>query len=138
MGKRIVFTGGSGKAGRHVVPYLLGQGHQVLNIDRTVLDVPGVHTLLTDVTDSGQVFNALSCHFGYEGYEEAGGPKPVDAVVHFAAVPRILMHPDNKTFAVNNEFDYRLLADTDRSVGSRYGVERGPDEIKVVIEFAKA
>jgi peroxiredoxin Q/BCP len=29
---------------------------------------------------------------------------------------------------VNNEFDYRLLADTDRAVGSRYGVERGPDE----------
>ena len=26
MGKRILFTGGSGKAGRHVVPYLVGQG----------------------------------------------------------------------------------------------------------------
>ena len=39
MGKRIVFTGGSGKAGRHVVPYLLDKGHKVLNVDRAVLDV---------------------------------------------------------------------------------------------------
>ena len=30
MGKRILFTGGSGKAGRHVVPYLLGRGHRVV------------------------------------------------------------------------------------------------------------
>lgn len=81
MGKRIVFTGGSGKAGRHVVPYLLDKGHKVLNVDRAVLDVPGVHTLLTDVTDAGEVFNALSCHFGYEGYEEAGGPKDRKSVV---------------------------------------------------------
>lgn len=28
-GKRIVFTGGSGKAGRHVIPELLKKGHQV-------------------------------------------------------------------------------------------------------------
>ena len=109
MGKRIVFTGGSGKAGRHVVPYLLGKGHKVLNVDRAVLDVPGVHTLLTDVTDAGEVFNALSCHFGYDGYEQEGGPKPVDAVVHFAAVPRILMHPDNKTFAGNTVSTYNVI-----------------------------
>ena len=109
MGKRIVFTGGSGKAGRHVVPYLLSKGHKVLNVDRAVLDVPGVHTLLTDVTDAGEVFNALSCHFGYDGYEQQGGPKPADAVVHFAAVPRILMHPDNKTFAENTVSTYNVI-----------------------------
>ena len=28
---RILFTGGSGKAGRHVVPYLISQGHEVAN-----------------------------------------------------------------------------------------------------------
>ena len=91
------------------MPYLLGKGHKVLNVDRAVLDVPGVHTLLTDVTDAGEVFNALSCHFGYDGYEQEGGPKPVDAVVHFAAVPRILMHPDNKTFAGNTVSTYNVI-----------------------------
>jgi nucleoside-diphosphate-sugar epimerase len=28
-GKRIVFTGGSGKAGRHVIPELIKRGHKV-------------------------------------------------------------------------------------------------------------
>ena len=31
---RILFTGGTGKAGRHVVPYLLGKGHRILNVDQ--------------------------------------------------------------------------------------------------------
>lgn len=39
MGKRIIFTGGSGKIGRHVIPHLLEHGHQVLNLDLTPLDV---------------------------------------------------------------------------------------------------
>ena len=86
-GKRIVFTGGSGKAGRHVIPYLLSKGHKVLNLD--LIDFPdpsaGVFTLKTDLTKSGQVFNALTTHFNFEGYEEKNVPSPPDAVIHFAA-----------------------------------------------------
>jgi nucleoside-diphosphate-sugar epimerase len=33
---RIFFTGGSGKAGRHVAPYLAEQGHHVTNADGPV------------------------------------------------------------------------------------------------------
>ena len=109
MSKRIVFTGGSGKAGRHVIPWLLARGHKVLNVDQTALDLPGVHTLLADVTDGAEVMNALSCHFGYDGYEEKGGPKPVDAVVHFAAVPRLMLAPDNETYRVNVMGTYNVL-----------------------------
>ena len=54
-GKRIVFTGGSGKAGRHCLDYLLSQGHEVLNLDLIPLDNTSVYTLKTDLTDSGQV-----------------------------------------------------------------------------------
>ena len=43
MTKRIVFTGGTGKAGRHVVPWLRAQGHEILNLDLKPLDHPGVH-----------------------------------------------------------------------------------------------
>ncbi|NBZ86726.1 NAD-dependent epimerase/dehydratase family protein [Stagnihabitans tardus] len=106
---RIVFTGGSGKAGRDVIPYLLAQGHQVLNVDRVVLNHPGVHTLLADLTDGGETMNALSCHFGYEGYAAPGGPARPDAVVHFAAVPRILMRPDNATFIENVTSTYNVI-----------------------------
>ena len=62
---RIFFTGGSGKAGRHVVPYLLDQGHEVFNLDLAPLDHPGVRTLNVDLRDSGQVFNALTTHFDF-------------------------------------------------------------------------
>ena len=106
---RIVFTGGSGKAGRHVVPWLKAKGHEILNLDLKPLDCPGVNTLITDVTDSGQVFNALSMHFGFEGYEAPGGPRKVDAVVHFAAIPRVLIEPDNVTFEKNVVSTYNVI-----------------------------
>ena len=59
MGKRIIFTGGTGKAGKHAIPHLLSKGYSILNLDLKPLDQPGVNTLITDLTDSGQTFNAL-------------------------------------------------------------------------------
>lgn len=109
MSKRIVFTGGSGKAGRHVVPYLLDQGHSVLNVDLVPLDHPGVNTLTADLTESGQAFNALSMHFDFDGFTTGAGPAPVDALVHFAAVPRVLLRPDNTTFSANVISTYNVI-----------------------------
>jgi nucleoside-diphosphate-sugar epimerase len=90
MAKRIMFTGGSGKAGKHVVKYLADKGHQVLNLDTKVLDNPKVRTLITDITDSGQVFKALSSYMGLHEFDPSLRSQPVDAVVHFAAIPRNL------------------------------------------------
>ncbi|WP_377295716.1 NAD-dependent epimerase/dehydratase family protein [Rhizobium sp. SGZ-381] len=109
MGKRVIFTGGSGKAGRHAVPYLTAKGYEVFNLDLVPLDCEGVTTLNVDLTDSGQVFNALSMHFDFSGLETGKGPAPVDAVVHFAAVPRILLKPDNTTFAANTLSTYNVI-----------------------------
>ena len=67
--KRIFFTGGSGKAGRHVIPYLLDQGHRVLNVDLVPLNHPGVDNLIVDITDSGQIFNAMSSYAGLDELE---------------------------------------------------------------------
>ncbi len=107
--KRVVFTGGTGKAGRHVVPYLLARGHQVLNLDLQPLDHPGVHTLVTDVTDGGQVFNALTSHFDMSGFATGEGRRPPDAVVHFAALARNLIKPDAETFRVNVMGTYHVI-----------------------------
>ncbi|MCJ1309748.1 hypothetical protein MMC25_003409 [Agyrium rufum] len=106
--KRIVFTGGSGKAGRHVIPYLIAQGHQVLNLDLVPLDSPDVYTLKTDLTDSGQVFNALTSHFNMAGYEGKRVEK-VDAVIHFAAYARNMLVPDSELFRGNTLSTYNVI-----------------------------
>ena len=109
MGMRILFTGGAGKAGRHVVPYLLAQGHRVVNVDRVPLDVPGVDNLLADITDSGQMFNVMSSYAGFDELEPGTGVPRFDAVVHFAAIPRILITADNETFRVNTIGTYNVI-----------------------------
>ena len=109
MSKRIIFTGGTGKAGRHVLPHLLAKGHQILNLDLKPFDHPGINTLITDITDSGQVFNAMTMHFGFDGFEKGAVPQAPDAVVHFAAVPRVLINPDNTTFSANTVGTYNVI-----------------------------
>lgn len=107
--KRIFFTGGSGKAGKHVIPYLLDQGHRVMNVDLVPLDYPGVDNLVADITDSGQIFNAMSSYAGFDELESGNGVPKFDAVVHFAAVPRILLKPDNETFRINTMGTYNVI-----------------------------
>jgi nucleoside-diphosphate-sugar epimerase len=106
---RIFFTGGSGKAGKHVIPYLLKEGHRVMNVDLTTLNYPGVDNLIADITDSGQIFNAMSSYAGLDELEKGSGIPRFDAVVHFAAVPRILLKPDNETFRVNTIGTYNVI-----------------------------
>src|SRR5690242_19692922 len=107
--KRIVFTGGSGKAGRHAVPHLMSRGYRILNVDLRPLDLAGVDTLIADLTDSGQAFNALTTHFTRDGYRDGAVPHAPDAVVHFAAIPRVRIEPDNATFAKNVVSTYNVI-----------------------------
>lgn len=107
--KRILFTGGTGKAGRHVIPYLLKQGYRVLNIDLEPLNYPSVDNLIADITDSGQIFNAMTSYAGFDEMEPGTGVPKFDAVVHFAAIPRILIKPDNETFRVNAMGTYNVI-----------------------------
>lgn len=107
--KRVFFTGGSGKAGRHAVSYLLDQGHRVMNVDLVPLDHPKVDNLIADITDSGQMFNAMSSYCGFDELEPGTGVPTFDAVVHFAAVPRILINTDNETFRINTIGTYNVI-----------------------------
>jgi len=106
---RILFTGGSGKAGRHVIPFLLDQGHRVVNADLVPLDHPGVDNLTVDLTANGQVWNALTSYAGLDELEPGTGRPSFDAVVHFAAIPRILIKPDNELFRTNTLATYNVL-----------------------------
>ncbi|KAK5730466.1 hypothetical protein LTR15_000403 [Elasticomyces elasticus] len=120
-GKRIVFTGGSGKAGRHVIPELLKKGHKVLNLD--LVDFPdpkaGVFTLKTDLSDSGQVFNALTTHYDFGGYETGKAEGPPDVVIHFAAYARNMLVPDNECFRGNVTSTYNVI-----EAASKLGVKK--------------
>ena len=106
---RILFTGGSGKAGRHAIAYLLEQGHRVLNLDLTPLDLPGVDNRIADMTDAGQVYDVMCSYAGFDELEPGTGVPRFDAVVHFAAVPRILLRPDNECFRVNTLGTYNII-----------------------------
>lgn len=106
---RILFTGGSGKAGRHVCCYLRDQGHRVVNIDLTPLDEPGIDNITADITDSGSMFNVMTSYANFDELEPGTGVPSFDAVVHFAAVPRILIAPDQETFRVNTQGTYNVI-----------------------------
>lgn len=106
---RVLFTGGSGKAGRHVVGYLVDQGHEVLNVDLTPLDLPGVNNLIADVSDAGEVYGAMNSYMSIDDVRDAKGPAHFDAVVHFAAIPRIQIKPDNETFRINTISTYNVI-----------------------------
>lgn len=124
-GKRIVFTGGSGKAGRHVIPELLKRGHKILNLDLVPLDNPDVYTLKTDLTDAGQVFNGLTTHFNMAGYMGPTIPSAPDAVIHFAAWARNMLVPDNECFKANVLSTYNVV-----EAACKLGVK------KVVLRFS--
>jgi nucleoside-diphosphate-sugar epimerase len=106
---RIFFTGGSGKAGRHVIPHLIAQGHWVTNFDRVPLDVPGVHNLTGDLMQAGDVWSALTQRADFPDLEGDAPPAAYDAVVHFAAIPRVMLRSDRETFAANAQATYHVL-----------------------------
>ncbi|WP_226781356.1 NAD-dependent epimerase/dehydratase family protein [Oceaniglobus trochenteri] len=108
-GKRIFFTGGAGKAGRHVTAWLLKQGHHILNVDRVASPVAGVDNLIADITDAGQMYDAMSGHSNLSELARADGPAGFDAVVHFAAVPRILITTDAEMFRINTLGTYNVI-----------------------------
>ncbi|KAJ5969103.1 Nascent polypeptide-associated complex subunit beta [Penicillium viridicatum] len=115
----IVVTGGSGKAGQFVIKELLNAGHTILNLDLMPLEHPDVHTLKTDLADSGQVFNALSGQWTLrEPFPEGLPPRP-DAVIHLAGYARNMLVPDNETFRSNTQGTYNII-----EAGCKLGIRK--------------
>ncbi len=107
--RRVIVTGGSGKAGTYVVQEFHDHGYGVLNLDLRHNDRLPVRTLRTDLTDAGQVFNALSSYVEAPGDGDTLRPQPIDAVVHLAAIPAIQIVPDSEVFRINVLSTYNIL-----------------------------
>ena len=106
---RILFTGGTGKAGRHAIAYLVEAGHQVLNLDQTPLDHPGADNRIADITDAGQIYDVMHSYANQREMFPGTGVPSFDAVVHFAAIPRLMQAPDNECYRVNTMGTYNVI-----------------------------
>src|SRR5688500_11408318 len=93
--KRVVVTGGSGKAGRAVVRDLLENGYDVLNVDIAPAAEAAARFLKIDLTDYGQTVEAL---------------RDAEAVVHLAAIPAPGLMADQTTFAINILSTYNVFS----------------------------
>jgi UDP-glucose 4-epimerase len=100
---RAAVTGGSGKLGRAVVQDLSDHGYDVVNLDTAPPPADqGSAYLHVDLTDYGQVVDALTTNDGLAG--------PVEAVVHLAAIPAPGLRPNAATFANNVPATYNVFA----------------------------
>lgn len=100
--KRIVITGGSGKAGKWIIKEFVDKGYDVLNLDWKIPEEELCPTVIVDLNDSGQVHSTLSMY-------SLQKKKPVDAVVHFAAIPRAFIFPNDVTYRNNVMSTYNIL-----------------------------
>ena len=105
---RVFFTGGSGKAGKWAIRHLMAQGHHVVNVDQVPsgLDCP---ELLIDLCDAGQVIGAMSQFVDTSELDEGTGIPVYDAVVHFAAIPRVMIGTDAECFRQNTLTTYNVI-----------------------------
>ena len=100
--KRIIVTGGSGKAGHWIVKHLLESGYDVVNVDNRRPAVEQCRTITADLTQLGQVVTAFSPH----GTRDR---TPYDGVIHMAAIPRAHEQPNDEIYRVNTLTTYNVL-----------------------------
>lgn len=99
---KVLVTGGSGKLGRAVLKDLVTNGYSVLNIDQAMPKDPICPTVRIDLTDFGQVAQAIM-----GGVDERKGP--FDAVVHLAAIPAPGLFANSRTVANNVPTSYNVF-----------------------------
>jgi nucleoside-diphosphate-sugar epimerase len=100
--KRVIVTGGSGKAGLWIVSHFLEQGYDVINVDSRRPANPQCRTIVADLTDLGQVITSFSPH-------NTGNRAPYAGVVHMAAIPHAFGNPNDEVFRVNCLTTYNVL-----------------------------
>lgn len=99
---RVVVTGGSGKLGRACIADLPQHGWEAVNLDRVAPERSECPFVRVDLTDFGQVAEALS--FVDDRYSR------VDAVVHLGAVPAPGLATNAATFRNNITATYNIFS----------------------------
>lgn len=103
----IAVTGGSGKLGRTVVSHLRDAGHDVTNLDVAGTRGPGF--LRVDLTNYGEVVDALFGENDTSAGPDQASTTPYDAVVHLAAIPAPGILSDVATFHNNMLGTYNVF-----------------------------
>jgi nucleoside-diphosphate-sugar epimerase len=93
---RIAITGGSGRIGRYVVREFVQSGYDVVNFDVTRPTHEPGDFLQVDLTDAGQVYQALA-------------RTRAEAVVHLGAWANAGIVPDTRTYTENVNGTYHLF-----------------------------
>ncbi|MEM6528489.1 MAG: NAD(P)-dependent oxidoreductase [Chloroflexota bacterium] len=104
MTKRILVTGGSGKAGRAVMRDLIDHGYDALNVDIVPPAEPAGEFIRADLTNMGETTELM---FG------------VDAVVHLAAIPAPGRATEEVTFRTNITSTFNVF-----EAAARVGIKR--------------
>lgn len=100
--KRIIVTGGSGKAGQWILKHFVDNNYDVINLDVKAPAEPICRTIITDLNDLGQVHNAIAQF-------STGSRKEVAGIVHFAAIPQAYTHTNDVCFRNNVMSTYNIL-----------------------------
>ena len=104
--KKIVVTGGSGKAGRACLKDLIGHGYEVFNVDSVAPREQLCPFIFADLADFGQTVDAFSSMDVYGRV----ALNAFDAIVHLAAIPAPRRFTDPITFSNNTLSTYNVFA----------------------------
>ena len=99
--KKILVTGGSGKAGRATIKKLLEKNYDVFNVDLEKSQDLNTPYTCVDLENFGETVEAIT-----QIDDRING---IDAIIHQAAIPASGLYPNHKTFRVNTLSTYNVF-----------------------------
>ena len=99
--KKILVTGGSGKAGKATIKKLLEKNYDVFNVDLEKSQDLNTPFTCVDLENFGETVEAIT-----QIDDRING---IDAIIHQAAIPASGLYPNHKTFRVNTLSTYNVF-----------------------------